>query len=31
MIRKDSEFKWDNERKDAFNNIKVAISRALVL
>ena len=31
MIRKDAKFKWDDERKDAFNNIKAAISRALVL
>ena len=31
MIRKYVEFKWDDERKDAFNNIKDVISRALVL
>jgi predicted metallo-beta-lactamase superfamily hydrolase len=31
MIHKDVKFKWDDERKYAFNNIKVAISRALVL
>jgi hypothetical protein len=31
MIRKDAKFKWDDERKDTFNNIKAAISRALVL
>jgi hypothetical protein len=31
MIRKDFEFKWDDERKDAFNHIKDAISRAPVL
>jgi len=31
MIRKDSEFKWDDEWKDAFNNIKASISRAPVL
>jgi hypothetical protein len=31
MIRKDVEFKWDDERKYAFNNIKAAISRAPVL
>ena len=31
IILKDVEFKWDDERKYAFNNIKVAISRALVL
>jgi hypothetical protein len=31
MIRKDVEFKWDDERKYAFNNIKVAISQALVM
>jgi len=26
MIRKDVEFKWDDEWKDAFNNIKTSIS-----
>jgi hypothetical protein len=31
MIQKDVDFKWDDERKDAFNNIKDAISRAPVL
>jgi hypothetical protein len=31
MICKDANFKWDDERKDAFNNIKTAISQALVL
>jgi hypothetical protein len=31
MIRKDIEFKWDDERKDYFNNIKAAISWAPVL
>jgi hypothetical protein len=31
MIRKDAKFKWDDERKDAFNNIKAAISQAPVL
>jgi hypothetical protein len=31
MIHKDVEFKWDDERKKAFNNIKTAISQALVL
>jgi hypothetical protein len=31
MIRKDVDFKWDDERKDAFNNIKTAISQAPVL
>jgi len=31
MICKDAKFKWDDERKDAFNNIKAAISQALVL
>jgi hypothetical protein len=31
MICKDSEFKWDDERKYAFNNIKVAISWTPVL
>jgi hypothetical protein len=31
MIRKDANFKWDDERKDAFNNIKASISRASVL
>jgi hypothetical protein len=31
MIHKDAEFKWDDERKDAFNNIKAAISWAPVL
>ena len=31
MIRKDVEFKWDYERKDAFNNIKAVISQASVL
>jgi hypothetical protein len=31
MIHKDSEFKWDDEQKDTFNNIKAAISRAPVL
>jgi hypothetical protein len=28
MIRKDAEFKWDEERKWSFNNIKTRISRA---
>jgi hypothetical protein len=31
MIRKDVEFKWDDKRKSAFNNIKAAISQAPVL
>jgi hypothetical protein len=31
MIRKDVKFKWDDERKDAFSNIKTAISQAPVL
>jgi hypothetical protein len=31
MIRKDAKFKWDEERKGAFNNIKTAISQAPVL
>jgi hypothetical protein len=31
MIRKDVEFKWDEERKSAFRNIKIAISQAPVL
>jgi hypothetical protein len=31
MIHKDAEFKWDDERKDAFNNIKNAISQAPML
>jgi len=31
MIHKDAEFKWDDERKNSFNDIKAAISQALVL
>jgi hypothetical protein len=31
MIHKNVEFKWDDERKDTFNNIKAAISQAPVL
>jgi hypothetical protein len=31
MIRKDVEFKWDDEQKKAFNNIKTVISQAPVL
>jgi hypothetical protein len=31
MICKDAEFKWDEERKGDFNNIKTAISQAPVL
>jgi hypothetical protein len=31
MIHKDVEFKWDDEWKKAFNNIKIAISQAPVL
>jgi hypothetical protein len=31
MIRKDVEFKWDDERKNTFNDIKAAISRAPML
>jgi hypothetical protein len=31
MIRKDAYFKWDDERKNSFNNIKTAISQAPVL
>jgi hypothetical protein len=31
MIHKDVEFKWDDERKSTFINIKTAISQALVL
>jgi hypothetical protein len=30
MIQKDAEFKWDEERKCVFNNIKTTISQALV-
>jgi hypothetical protein len=31
MIHKDVEFKWDDELKRAFNNIRTTISQALVL
>jgi hypothetical protein len=31
MIHKDFEFKWDDEQKISFSNIKTAISQALVL
>jgi hypothetical protein len=31
MICKDAYFKWDEKWKDAFNNIKTAISQAPVL
>jgi hypothetical protein len=31
MIHKDAEFKWDDERKNVFNDIKAAISRASML
>jgi hypothetical protein len=31
MIYKDVDFEWDDERKNAFNNIKTAISQAPVL
>jgi hypothetical protein len=31
MIRKDAKFKWDDERKNTFNDLKAAISQALVL
>jgi hypothetical protein len=31
MIRKDAKFKWDDERKKAFNDIKTTISQAPVL
>jgi hypothetical protein len=31
MIRKDEDFKWDDERKVVVNNIKTSISQALVL
>jgi hypothetical protein len=31
MIRKDVEFKWDDERKNTFNDIKAAISQAPML
>jgi hypothetical protein len=31
MIRKDVDFKWDDEQKKDFNNIKTAISQAPVL
>ena len=31
MIRKNAEFKWDDEWKKAFNNIKTTISQAPVL
>jgi len=31
MIRKDAKFKWDDERKDSFRNIKTSISRVPVL
>jgi hypothetical protein len=30
-IHKDAQFKWDDEQKRDFNNIKTAISQALVL
>jgi hypothetical protein len=30
MIHKDVEFKWDDERKSSFSNIKAAISQASV-
>jgi hypothetical protein len=31
MIQKDDDFKWDDEWKNAFNNIKTAISQAPML
>jgi hypothetical protein len=31
MIHKDNEFKWDDERKISFSNIKASISQAPVL
>jgi hypothetical protein len=31
FIRKDADFKWDEERKGYFNDIDTAISQALVL
>jgi hypothetical protein len=31
MIRKDVEFKWDDEHKSSFSNIKTAISQAPML
>jgi hypothetical protein len=31
MVRKDADFKWDDERKKAFSNIKTAISQSLLL
>ena len=31
MIHKDGEFKWDDERKGYFNDIKTTISQAPVL
>jgi hypothetical protein len=31
MILKDAEFKWDDERKNVFNNIKTMISQDPVL
>jgi hypothetical protein len=31
IIRKDANFKWDDERKNDFNNIKTAISQAPLL
>ena len=31
MIHKDDEFKWDDEQKISFNNIKAAISQAPML
>jgi hypothetical protein len=31
MIHKDEEFKWDDERKYSFNNIKTAISQTPML
>jgi hypothetical protein len=31
MIRKDAYFKWDEERKYSFKNVKTAISQAPVL
>jgi hypothetical protein len=31
MVRKDTEFKWSEERRNSFNEIKVAIYQAPIL
>jgi hypothetical protein len=31
VIHKDENFKWDDEQKDSFNNIKIEISQAPLL